>query len=112
MNFRSIRFSSLFSPSGYENKKNHPLADVITYLPLDTPNNAKRFLELVNPKIAFFIKYEIWPNFLTELNKRNIKSILVSGAFRENQVYFKAYGGFMRKALSNFDHFLFKMKLQ
>ncbi|PRX47984.1 3-deoxy-D-manno-octulosonic acid transferase [Salegentibacter salegens] len=96
---------TFFSPSGYENKKNHPLADVITYLPLDTPNNAKRFLELVNPKIAFFIKYEIWPNFLTELNKRNIKSILVSGAFRENQVYFKAYGGFMRKALSNFDHF-------
>ena len=50
---------TFFSPSGYENKKNHPLADVITYLPLDTRKNAKRFLELVKPKIAFFIKYEI-----------------------------------------------------
>ncbi|PKD15856.1 3-deoxy-D-manno-octulosonic acid transferase [Salegentibacter salinarum] len=96
---------TFFSPSGYENKKNHPLADVITYLPLDTANNAKRFLALVKPKIAFFIKYEIWPNFLTELKKQNIKILLVSGAFRENQVYFKPYGGFMRKALSNFDHF-------
>jgi 3-deoxy-D-manno-octulosonic-acid transferase len=96
---------TFFSPSGYENKKNHPLADVITYLPLDTPGNAKRFLELVKPKIAFFIKYEIWPNFLTELDNRNIKSLLVSGAFRENQIYFKPYGGLMRKALSRFDHF-------
>jgi len=96
---------TFFSPSGYENKKNHPLADVITYLPLDTKKNAQRFLAIVNPKIAFFIKYEIWPNFLTELKNRNIKSILVSGAFRKDQIYFKPYGGFMRKALSNFDHF-------
>ncbi|MBZ9728278.1 3-deoxy-D-manno-octulosonic acid transferase [Salegentibacter sp. JZCK2] len=96
---------TFFSPSGYENKKNHPLANVITYLPLDTRKNAQRFLEIVKPKIAFFIKYEIWPNFLAELKNRNIKSLLVSGAFRENQVYFKPYGSFMRKALSNFDHF-------
>lgn len=96
---------TFFSPSGYENKKNHPLADVITYLPLDTKKNAQRFLDIVNPEIAFFIKYEIWPNFLTELKNQNIKSILVSGAFRKDQIYFKPYGGFMRKALSNFDHF-------
>lgn len=96
---------TFFSPSGYENKKNHPLANVITYLPLDTPDNARRFLDLVKPKIAFFIKYEIWPNFLTELKKRKIRTLLVSGAFRKNQVYFKPYGGFMRNALSNFDHF-------
>src|SRR6056297_968305 len=96
---------TFFSPSGYENKKNHPLADVITYLPLDTSNNAKRFLELVKPKIAFFIKYEIWPNFMAEIKKRQIKSLLISGAFRENQIYFKPYGAFMRKALRTFDHF-------
>jgi len=95
---------TFFSPSGYENKKNHPLADVITYLPLDTRKNAKRFLELVKPKIAFFIKYEIWPNFMAEIKKQNIKSLLISGAFRENQIYFKPYGGFMRKALQTFDH--------
>lgn len=96
---------TFFSPSGYENKKNHPLADVITYLPLDTPGNACKFLDLVKPKVAFFVKYEIWPNFLMELEKRNIKTLLVSGAFRENQIYFKPYGGFMRKALAKFDHF-------
>ncbi|HKL35961.1 MAG TPA: glycosyltransferase N-terminal domain-containing protein [Salegentibacter sp.] len=96
---------TFFSPSGYENKKNHPLADVITYLPLDTKMNAKRFLDLVKPKIAFFIKYEIWPNFMAEIKKRQIKSLLISGAFRENQIYFKPYGAFMRKALRTFDHF-------
>ena len=101
---------TFFSPSGYENKKNYPLADVITYLPLDTRKNAKRFLALVQPKMAFFIKYEIWPNFLSELKKRGIRTLLVSGAFRENQIYFKAYGDFMRKALSNFDHFFVQNK--
>ncbi|TDN90494.1 3-deoxy-D-manno-octulosonic-acid transferase [Salegentibacter sp. 24] len=95
---------SFFSPSGYENKKNHPLADVITYLPLDTPQNAQRFLELTRPKVALFIKYEIWPNYLKELKKRNIRTFLVSGVFRKNQIYFKPYGGFMRKALGNFEH--------
>jgi 3-deoxy-D-manno-octulosonic-acid transferase len=96
---------TFFSPSGYENKKNHPLADVITYLPLDTRKNAKRFLELVKPKIAFFIKYEIWPNFMAEIKKQKIKSLLISGTFRENQIYFKPYGGFIRNALQTFDHF-------
>ncbi|MBI6117909.1 3-deoxy-D-manno-octulosonic acid transferase [Salegentibacter maritimus] len=101
---------TFFSPSGYENKKNHPLADIITYLPLDTRNNAKRFLALVQPKMAFFIKYEIWPNFLSELKRRGVRTLLVSGAFRKNQIYFKSYGSFMRKALSNFDHFFVQNK--
>ncbi|WP_037319519.1 3-deoxy-D-manno-octulosonic acid transferase [Salegentibacter sp. Hel_I_6] len=96
---------SFFSPSGYENKKHHPLADLITYMPLDTQTNAKRFLDLVNPEMAFFIKYEIWPNFLVELKKRSIPALLISGAFRESQIYFKPYGGFMRNALHTFDHF-------
>ena len=101
---------TFFSPSGYENKKNHPLADIITYLPLDTRKNAKRFLALVQPKMAFFIKYEIWPNFLSELKRRGVRTLLVSGAFRKNQIYFKGYGSFMRKALSNFDHFFVQNK--
>jgi len=104
--FRAYKIAiTFFSPSGYENKKNHPLADVITYLPLDTTKNAKLFLDLVKPKVAFFIKYEIWPNFLEELNRRKIRTLLISGAFRENQVFFKAYGNFMRKALGTFEHF-------
>lgn len=96
---------TFFSPSGYENKKKHPLADIITYLPLDTTANARKFLELVKPKMAFFIKYEIWPNYLAELKKRQIKTLLISGAFRKDQIYFKPYGSFMRKALESFEHF-------
>jgi 3-deoxy-D-manno-octulosonic-acid transferase len=96
---------TFFSPSGYENKKNHPLADLITYLPLDTSANAKKFLALVKPKMAFFIKYEIWPNFLTELKRHKIRTLLISGAFRKDQIYFKPYGAFMRKALQSFEHF-------
>lgn len=96
---------TFFSPSGYENKKRHPLANIITYLPLDTPRNARRFLDLVQPKMVFFIKYEIWPNYLKELKKRKIRSFLISGAFRKDQIYFKPYGKFMRKALESFEHF-------
>lgn len=95
---------SFFSPSGYENKKNHPLADVITYLPLDTPANAREFLNLVNPELVFFVKYDIWPNFLQEIKERDIRCFLISGAFRKDQIYFKDYGTWMKKALSNFEH--------
>lgn len=95
---------TFFSPSGYENKKNHPLADVITYLPLDTIGNAQRFLDIANPTMVFFIKYDIWPNFLKELKQRNISTFLVSGAFRRNQIFFKSYGSFMKSALNTFEH--------
>jgi len=95
---------TFFSPSGYEIKKKSKLADVTAYLPLDTQANAKKFLEIVNPSFAIFIKYEIWPNYLFGLYSRNIPALLVSGLFRENQLFFKSYGSFMRKALKTFDH--------
>ncbi|WP_317042198.1 3-deoxy-D-manno-octulosonic acid transferase [Salegentibacter sediminis] len=95
---------TFFSPSGYENKKKHPLADIITYLPLDTPGNARKFLELVNPELVFFVKYDIWPNFLQEIKKREIRSFLISGAFRKEQIYFKSQGKWMKKALHSFEH--------
>lgn len=96
---------SFFSPSGFEIKKNTPLADVVVYLPMDTPSNAKKFIESVNPTLVFFVKYEFWPNYLLELKKRNIPTLLVSGVFRKNQIFFKSYAGFMRQALASFIHF-------
>ncbi|HLW32965.1 MAG TPA: glycosyltransferase N-terminal domain-containing protein [Aequorivita sp.] len=96
---------SFFSPSGYEIKKNSPIADVVVYLPLDTPNNAKRFIDAIHPSLAIFVKYEIWPNYLFELQKKNIPSFLISALFRENQIFFKSYGGFMRWALFTFDKY-------
>jgi len=95
---------TFFSPSGYEIKKNSSIADVVSYLPLDTPRNSKKFIKIVHPTLAIFIKYEFWPNYLFQLQKNNISSLLVSGLFRKSQVFFKYYGGFMRKALSRFDH--------
>lgn len=101
---------TFFSPSGYEIQKNYKLADVICYLPLDTKANAKKFVEFVNPKISIFVKYEFWPNFLNELQSRKIPTILISGIFRKNQVFFKPYGGFMRKSLKAFHHFFVQDK--
>ena len=95
---------SFYSPSGYENKKKHPLADAIVYLPIDTPKNAKRFVSLIQPKLAFFIKYDIWPNFLKELKAHKIRTFLISGAFRKDQIYFKPYGSLFREALGVFEH--------
>lgn len=96
---------SFFSPSGYEIRKNNTVADVTVYLPLDTKKNAKKFIELVRPDMVFFIKYEYWPNYLKELKERQIRTFLISGIFRENQLFFKWYGGFYRKALDTFDYF-------
>lgn len=96
---------TFFSPSGYEVRKNNTMADCTVYLPLDTQKNAKQFIELANPELVFFIKYEYWPNYLNELKKRNIKTYLISGILRENQAFFKWYGGFYRKALNTFDFF-------
>lgn len=96
---------TFFSPSGYEVRKNNSIADVTVYLPLDTLSNAEKFIELVHPDLVFFIKYEYWPNYLNELKKRHIKTYLISGIFRDNQAFFKWYGGFYRKALQTFDYF-------
>ena len=96
---------TFFSPSGYEVRKNNAVANVTIYLPLDTISNAKQFIELVHPEMAFFIKYEYWPNYLNELKKQQIKTYLISGILRENQAFFKWYGGFYRNALKTFDYF-------
>lgn len=96
---------TFFSPSGYEVRKDYKGADVICYLPLDTKKNAKKFLNLVHPTLAVFVKYEFWPNILRELKRQQIKTILVSGIFRENQAFFKSYGSWMRKSLKGFSHF-------
>ena len=96
---------TFFSPSGYEVRKNNTVADVTVYLPLDTISNAKQFISLVHPEMAFFIKYEYWPNYLNELKKQQIKTYLISGILRENQAFFKWYGGFYRNALKTFDYF-------
>ncbi len=96
---------TFFSPSGYEVRKNNTTADLTIYLPLDTKHNAQLFVELVHPEMVFFIKYEFWPNYLNELKKRTIKTYLISGIFRENQAFFKGYGGFYRNALNTFDYF-------
>lgn len=96
---------TFFSPSGFEVRKKTKEADVITYLPLDTVSNVKKFLHFTHPEIAFFVKYEIWPNFLRELNKRSIPVLLISAIFNKHQAYFKWYGNFMRKALGTITHF-------
>lgn len=96
---------TFFSPSGYEVQKNYENADVVCYLSLDSVQNAKRFLEIVHPGLAIFVKYEFWPNLLKELKISNIETLLISGIFRKNQLFFKWYGGWMRKSLTAFSHF-------
>ncbi|SOD20547.1 3-deoxy-D-manno-octulosonic acid transferase [Pedobacter xixiisoli] len=96
---------TFFSPSGYEIRKNYTLAEGIFYMPLDTTANAKKFIELVNPKIAIFTKYEFWPNYFTELALKQIPLYIISGIFRPNQVFFKWYGGFYRNLLKSVDYF-------
>lgn len=95
---------TFFSPSGYEVRKNYRGADVVCYLPFDKPRNVKKFLDIVNPSMAFFIKYEFWKNYLDELNKRRIPVYSVSSIFRKDQVFFKWYGGTYRHVLTDFDH--------
>jgi 3-deoxy-D-manno-octulosonic-acid transferase len=96
---------TFFSPSGFEIRKNNQVADVTVYLPLDSKSNVKKFLEIVHPEMVFFIKYEFWPNYLNELKRLQIKTYLISGIFRENQAFFKWYGGFYRNALQTFEYF-------
>lgn len=95
---------TFFSPSGYEIRKNTDVADIVVYLPMDTKVNAKRFLNIVHPELTIFVKYDIWPNYLIELKKRNLRAILISALFRNNQSYFKPLGSMMRNALSAFEH--------
>ena len=96
---------TFFSPSGYEVRKNYQGADIICYLPLDTPVNAIRFLRLVRPVMAFFIKYEFWYNYLHILKHRHVPVYSVSSIFRPDQVFFKWYGRQYGRVLNCFTHF-------
>ena len=98
---------TFFSPSGFEIRKNYDLADYICYLPADTRKNAEKLIDLVNPEFVFFVKYEFWLHYITELKKRNIPLYLVSAIFRENQLFFKnmPWGKWYRKMLFGFEQF-------
>ena len=95
---------TFFSPSGYEIRKNNPISDVVVYLPLDQKSEVKKFLDLTHPDLVVFVKYDLWPNYLLELKRRNITSILISALFRPSQAYFKFYGKWFKKLLFSFDH--------
>lgn len=94
---------SFFSPSGYEVFKDWKGAEVICYLPLDTRSNAKNFIGIVKPKLAIFIKYEFWLNFLFEIKKQNIPNYLVSAVFKPHHPFFKWYGGIFKRSLATFN---------
>ena len=96
---------TFFSPSGYEVRKNYEGADIICYLPLDTIRNARKFLRLIRPEMAFFIKYEFWYNYLHILKHRNVPVYSVSSIFREGQVFFRWYGRQYGRVLRCFTHF-------
>jgi 3-deoxy-D-manno-octulosonic-acid transferase len=93
---------TFFSSSGYEVRKNYQHADIICYLPPDTPGNAKKFTALFNLEKVIFIKYEFWNNYISSIRSRNIPLYLVSGIFRKDQYFFKWYGGFFRGILKKF----------
>jgi 3-deoxy-D-manno-octulosonic-acid transferase len=95
---------TFFSPSGFEVRKNFPLADFIFYLPWDTPSNAKRFIAAVRPTLTIFIKYEFWYHYSRELKSQGVPLLSVSSIFRRQQWFFKPQGGFMRRTLKNFSH--------
>ncbi len=95
---------TFFSPSGYEVRKDYKGVDHVYYLPLDTPGNAKRFLEIAQPRLAIFIKYEFWYHFMTALHRQKVPAILISGIFRQEQAFFKWYGGLFRRLLQQLSH--------
>lgn len=95
---------TFFSPSGYEVRKNYNGADIVTYIPLDTKSNAKRFVEIVKPSLVVFVKYEFWLNHLEELSVRKIPHYLVAAIFRNDQIFFKNRGGIFRQCLHNYTH--------
>lgn len=95
---------TFFSPSGYEVRKNYDGADIVCYLPIDTPSNVKKFVDLVNPCMVFFVKYEFWENYLNTLSKRGILVYSVSSIFRPNQIFFRWYGKGYQQVLKTFAH--------
>jgi 3-deoxy-D-manno-octulosonic-acid transferase len=95
---------TFFSPSGYEVRKNYAGADIVCYLALDTPRAARRFVKMVNPTQAIFIKYEFWPNYLLALQAQQVPTYSISAIFRPNQLFFQWYGTWYKKLLKTFKH--------
>ena len=95
---------SFFSPSGYEVRCNYDPRVAVVYMPFDLPGNVGKFLDIADPKMAIFIKYEFWGNYLGELKRRGIPTYIVSAIFRPSQMFFKPWGGMFRKMLACFEH--------
>ena len=98
-------FLTFFSPSGYLVRKGYPRADYVFYLPLDTARNARRFVRMVNPQVAIFVKYEFWFHYSEALKKKKIPLLSVSSIFRKEQFFFRKTGSFNRRILKNVSHF-------
>lgn len=96
---------TFFSPSGYEIRNNYAHADLVCYLPADLPGNAHKFLSIVQPQLAIFVKYEFWYNFLKVLQKKEIPTWLIAALFRPQQPFFQPWGAWYLKILKGFDHF-------
>ena len=94
---------TFFSPSGYEVRKDYKGADYIFYMPIDTPRNVGRFLDIAHPEIAVFVKYEFWLNYLRQLKARGTRKYVISSIFRRNSIFFRSYGFLWRQALDAFD---------
>lgn len=96
---------TFFSPSGYEVRKDYPLADLVCYLPLDSMKNARKFINLIKPDMVFFVKYEFWYGYLTELKRKRIPTISISAIFRPDMPIFGWYGSFYKRILRQIDYF-------
>jgi 3-deoxy-D-manno-octulosonic-acid transferase len=99
-----ILILTFFSPSGYEARKNYDGVDFVCYLPIDKAYNARKFVRMVKPSLAIWVKYEYWYHFLNELHTRKVPVVLISSVFRPDQVFFRWYGGLHRKMLGFFTH--------
>ena len=102
---------TFFSPSGYLHRKNDPSVDVVTYLPLDGPDAANKFIETIQPSLILFIKYEFWFYYLKVAKEKSIPTILVAAIFRADQIFFKWYGGFYKNILQLFSYILVQDKI-
>lgn len=96
---------TFFSPSGYEVRKNYDLADIVTYLPFDTSNHAREFLEITKPQLAIFVKYEFWYHYISAAHDAQVPLLSVSTIFKSSQPFFKPYGALHRRMLAKFEHF-------
>jgi len=93
---------TFFSPSGYEIRKNYQNADIVCYLPADTPGNAEKFISSIKPELVIFVKYEFWYNFISVVSRNAIPLFLISAIFRKEQHFFRGYGSFFRNMLKKF----------